>query len=1001
MPDNFNPTGQPAQEPGNSHAALNIMTEITSTRPAVVGKTYDLNEDGEIIKNQIAHITQGTAVSFEPHDVNDFCRALERVANSRNIVLTPSLWHGDTDGSRFDIVSEAELARLTGHAVGAPELAGILDIDGRRVAARLKRGLDQTPYMLGDWDDAPGIPPALAAMDAAARVHFMSAIIPGFDTCERVDLYGSSARIIGPGRPDRGPTHSWFRVSHPQNMDAFKAHIRVNMVLAGLSFRSPRYSRREPGTIIGHAHRTVMDTATLDAGRVVFCSIPEISQAMKDAGYSVRTDPGITVINRGGGVLDISGYTLPDAQTLERYSGATGERITFTRESGNIATHSRGVLTLQSEIEVRGTVDTLENWLATMPDGGQLRCEAPTRDSNSEAAFIRKMGNGLGFVHDIGNSTTYHLDVDAIRNADVAELATVMAPHMPPGAVAAAVDASDAREAVGVMNSATDEARGDLVTVMHVPALPHLTIDGLILNLPILDPPVFRRGGGLVYPDTSHEIRIFDERGVSKKVPTLGLTGVQAGWLKIQFCRKVALMSVRRPRAVDGSLGNARPVQVPLTTGLVAELMLQALPTVPTISGIISTPTMRPDGSLLTENGFDDATGFWLDHDLTVSVPETPTGDEALAAYNTLLELLDGFPMDNMSKSVVIAHMMGAVLRPAFPTMPALMIEAPAAGSGKSYLTKVIGLLTHGKIPAVSNWPKGEEFTKHLHSMMVAGVSFIAYDNANGVEVGGQELCTLLTEPEMRIRMLGETRHVTVPTAGVVLTVNGNHPTLKEDVTERFITCYINPDTARPRERTFDNDPLELLTRDRGRYVAACLTIARAYLADRSPGALSYGSFERWSLLVRSALIWLVGDDVIATTREAVADDPDLQRLVSLLGMIVGAVGFTPDPTLTVRSPGFKVNELLAAIQERDPMQLQTFGSLVGAVAAGATIPSEASIKQKAGQYFHSKARDRVTTIDHAGEHMDVRLTKGTPDRTGARWKLVKVRTIGPTPEDE
>ena len=978
-------------QPVNTHAALNIITEITSTRPAVVGKTYDLDEDGGIVKSQVANITQGSAVSFEPNDVNDFCRLLEGVANSRNKVLTPSLWHGDNDGQPFDIVSEAELSRLTGHPIGSPELAGILTIDGRHVAARLKRGLDQTPYMLCDWDNAPGIPDDWKSMRVDERVKFMSEIIPGFDTAERVDLYGSSARIIPPDGTDRGPSHSWMRVSHPQNMDAFKANIRVDMVLKDLAFKSPRFSRREPGTIIGHAWRTVMDLATLDAGRVVFCSVPEISTRMREQGYTVR-NAGIVVVNRGGGALDISGYVLPDGPTLERYSGLTGERITFTREGGNIATHSRGALTLQSEIEVRGVFDTLENWLASMPDGGQLRCEAPIRGSNSEAAFIRRTGNGLGFVHDIGNGTTYHLDVDAIRNADVAEVGARLAAALPAAAVVAAVAERAPQRAAEAVT--TMRAEGERAQVICAAGIEHLIVERVLEELPRLNPPMFRHAGGLVYVSKSREIRMFDSAGAASIVKSIGMERVKPLFLGTELAKNLDFVKVTAGRRRRGATPDA-----PVTVGapglssidvpkiIVGKVMETTMDTVPTISGIISTPTMRPDGSLMLENGFDGATGFWLDHDLAVDVPETPTKDQAIDAFNVLLELLEGFPMDSMSETVAVATMMGAVLRPAFPTMPGLMIEAPTAGSGKSYLTKVMGYLAHGRVPAVSNWPKGEEFAKHLHSVLVAGVPFIGYDNANGVEVGGETICTMLTEPEIRVRILGETKQVLVPTAGVVLVVNGNHPRITEDATQRFISCYINPTQANPRERAFASDPLEMLRADRGRYVGACLTIARAYLAAGSPGAVGYGSFDRWSRLVRSSLMWIVGEDVLTTTRQAMEDDPELQRIVSVVGLIAGAVGL---------GEAFTVASLLAAIQQRDAMQLQSLAGYVGASSTGGTIAPETTIRDKAGRFFRDKMRDRTVTVDHAGQRLDVRLVRDGTSRTGVtRWRLTTVRVIG------
>ena len=45
---------------------------------------------------------------------------------------------------------------------------------------------------------------------------------------------------------------------------------------------------------------------------------------------------------------------------------------------------------------------------------------------------------------------------------------------------------------------------------------------------------------------------------------------------------------------------------------------------------------------------------------------------------------------------------------------------------------------------------------------------------------------------------------------------------------------------------------------DRGKYIAACLTICRAYIAAGRPDKLpKLASFGGWSDTVRSALVWL------------------------------------------------------------------------------------------------------------------------------------------------
>jgi hypothetical protein len=68
----------------------------------------------------------------------------------------------------------------------------------------------------------------------------------------------------------------------------------------------------------------------------------------------------------------------------------------------------------------------------------------------------------------------------------------------------------------------------------------------------------------------------------------------------------------------------------------------------PTVRGIINSPTMRPDGSLLTAPGYDTATQLWYKPASGLElppIPERPTRAEAEAALKLLTDLLVGFPV--------------------------------------------------------------------------------------------------------------------------------------------------------------------------------------------------------------------------------------------------------------------------------------------------------------------------------------------------------------------
>jgi putative DNA primase/helicase len=62
---------------------------------------------------------------------------------------------------------------------------------------------------------------------------------------------------------------------------------------------------------------------------------------------------------------------------------------------------------------------------------------------------------------------------------------------------------------------------------------------------------------------------------------------------------------------------------------------------------LIDIPTLRPDGSLLNEAGYDAATGLFLTAAVPgLKVPARPTQDDAKRAYEVLSDLLKGSGQD-------------------------------------------------------------------------------------------------------------------------------------------------------------------------------------------------------------------------------------------------------------------------------------------------------------------------------------------------------------------
>ena len=104
----------------------------------------------------------------------------------------------------------------------------------------------------------------------------------------------------------------------------------------------------------------------------------------------------------------------------------------------------------------------------------------------------------------------------------------------------------------------------------------------------------------------------------------------------------------------------------------------------PQIAGIITTPILRADGSLLATPGYDPRSELylWLDMQLP-SIPSNPTREQALAAPATLKELFEEFSFKRkaLDLAVALSGLLTALLRGSLPTSPIYLIRADTLGT--------------------------------------------------------------------------------------------------------------------------------------------------------------------------------------------------------------------------------------------------------------------------------------------------------------------------------
>ncbi|CAK0749888.1 hypothetical protein CCP3SC1_1910003 [Gammaproteobacteria bacterium] len=396
---------------------------------------------------------------------------------------------------------------------------------------------------------------------------------------------------------------------------------------------------------------------------------------------------------------------------------------------------------------------------------------------------------------------------------------------------------------------------------------------------------IYQRSGDLVRPvKITNEI---NEDGIIIPAGSVVLGNVDKSWLIKRFTMVADFQKyIRREDRFTS-------VDCP---PMVAEVYLADVGdwSIPPVIGISGCPTIRKNGTLILDSGYDRKSGIYVDYQgPQVIVKDNPTQEDALEALELLKKPLAEFPFVNEeSRSVILSGMLTGTSRRILRSSPLHAASAPKKGSGKGLLAYIISAIVTGRGPMMLSQGRDEaEDEKRLSSALMRSASVICIDNIER-EVYGDFLCTMLTEQEVSPRILGMSKLIDLPTNTTVL-ATGNNLTFKGDMTRRVLHCRIDPECERPDALEFSLNLREWIPANRHLLIGAALTILRAYhVAGRPKQPIKpYGSFEEWSNLVRSALVWLGVADPCLTRESVEQHDPVTESLSAVLTLWHRAFG--------------------------------------------------------------------------------------------------------------
>ena len=278
--------------------------------------------------------------------------------------------------------------------------------------------------------------------------------------------------------------------------------------------------------------------------------------------------------------------------------------------------------------------------------------------------------------------------------------------------------------------------------------------------------------------------------------------------------------------------------------------------------GIVTTPVLRPDGSVLSEPGYDRDTRLYLapDPDLKFDeIPNIPTSEQIKKPKELLEEIFADFPFDDeASRANALGLIITPIVRPSVKGMvPLALVDATQAGTGKTLLCEIVSTTSVGYIQNMTALPNSEgELRKKLTSILMGSPSIIIFDNIDK-RLDSGVLSLALTNPQWSDRILGRSEIIETPQRATWI-VNGNNIQLGGDIPRRCYKIKLNAEMSRPwkRNKFKHQDLIKWVIENRGAIIRAILILARAWFVAGKPAFKDpvIGGFTEWVQVVGGIL---------------------------------------------------------------------------------------------------------------------------------------------------
>ncbi|MFD7709513.1 bifunctional DNA primase/polymerase [Streptomyces sp. NPDC059786] len=368
--------------------------------------------------------------------------------------------------------------------------------------------------------------------------------------------------------------------------------------------------------------------------------------------------------------------------------------------------------------------------------------------------------------------------------------------------------------------------------------------------------------------------------------------------LRAYFQRHVTTYQVVRDPFTEGT----KEVREPVMSRTCSTILGEKDWPLPPLRGVVASPVVRRDGSLITTPGYDSTTGLYLHPRTPLRRLAPQVTDEAVERAKDIVlnQMLVDFPfVTDSDRAHYLGGMLAPIIRPYVPgPTPLLLITSTNQGSGKSLLADALDYL-YGA--SAMPWPENDaelrkSFTTKLSD---SGDPVIVIDNLpNGYNIKSPLLSQLLTSKTWGDRALGSNKSISVPNDRLWC-ATGNNLQAGGDNARRTLWVRLDPDCPNPDQRSgFKVGDLRYWLEDNAStVVAALVTMVRGWLADGAKTVNTrMGDYSRWASVIAGILRYLSVPDWLAERAEADLDE-ESQEWVRFLDAWHTKIG--PDQLLT------------------------------------------------------------------------------------------------------